>query len=71
MKERVYPSGLLVPGLHSYFVNDMGTWWRRLGSYSIQIIEPNTATPVGTSGDLAITGHAPRVIFGQRLAVAA
>ncbi|MFJ6785568.1 radical SAM protein [Streptomyces yangpuensis] len=70
MKERVYPTGLQVPGLHSYFVNGQGTWWRRLGSYSIQIIERDTATPVGTGADLAVTGHAPRVIFGQRLAVA-
>ena len=46
MKERVYPTGLRVPGLHSYFVGQGGTWWRRLGSYSIQIIERDTATPV-------------------------
>jgi radical SAM superfamily enzyme with C-terminal helix-hairpin-helix motif len=71
MKERVYPSGLRVPGLHSYFVGERGTWWRRLGSYSIQIVERDAAVPVGTTADLTITGHAPRMIFGERRATAA
>jgi len=71
MKERVYPTGLLIPGLHSYFVGRDGTWWRRLGSYSIQIVEESSATPVGTEADLTVTGHAPRVIFGKRLVTAA
>lgn len=71
MKEHVYPTGLHVPGLHSYFIGQGGTWWRRLGSYSIQIIERDTATPVGTTGDLTVTGHAPRMIYGERLAAAA
>jgi hypothetical protein len=71
MKERVYPTGLRIPGLHSYFVGQSGTWWRRLGSYSIQIIERDTATPVGTVGDLTVTGHAPRMIYGERFAAAA
>ncbi|QKW53559.1 radical SAM protein [Streptomyces buecherae] len=70
MKERVYPTGLRVPGLHSYFIGQGGTWWRRLGSYSIQIIERDTAVPLGTTGDLVVTGHAPRVIYGERVASA-
>ncbi|WP_328437572.1 radical SAM protein [Streptomyces sp. NBC_00444] len=71
MKERVYPTGLQVPGLHAYFVGRNGTWWRRLGSYSIQIVEEGCVAPVGTEGDLTVTGHAPRMIFGKRLVTAA
>ncbi|MBP2400733.1 radical SAM protein [Streptomyces syringium] len=66
MKERVYPAGLKIPGLHSYFVDQGGTWWRRLGSYSIQIVEREAAVPVGTPGALTVTGHAPRMVYGQR-----
>ncbi|MFH9071337.1 radical SAM protein [Streptomyces alboflavus] len=71
MKERVYPHGLEVPGLHSYFVSDRGTWFRRLGSYSIQIVERGAAVPVATDAALRVTGHAPRLIYGERLAPAA
>jgi radical SAM superfamily enzyme with C-terminal helix-hairpin-helix motif len=71
MKERVYPMGLRVPGLHSYFIGQGGTWWRRLGSYSIQVLEREAAVPLGTTGDLMVTGHAPRMIYGERLAPAA
>ncbi|MGH3375561.1 MAG: hypothetical protein ACRDP6_12540 [Actinoallomurus sp.] len=39
MKERVYPAGRRITGTHAFFVNDLGTWHRRLGSYSIQIVE--------------------------------
>ncbi|MGW2277851.1 radical SAM protein [Streptomyces sp. NPDC001770] len=70
MKERVYPTGLRVPGLHSYFVSEEGTYWRRLGSYSIQVVERGTAVPLGTTGDLVVTGHLPRMIFGERVASA-
>lgn len=70
MKERVYPTGLRVPGLHSYFIGRNGTWWRRLGSYSIQIVERDTTVPLGTTGDLVVTGHAPRLIYGERVASA-
>lgn len=68
MKERVYPTGLRVPGLHSYFVSEEGTYWRRLGSYSIQVVERGAAVPLGTTGDLVVTGHSPRMIFGDRVA---
>ncbi|MGW3952900.1 radical SAM protein [Streptomyces sp. NPDC004752] len=68
MKERVYPTGLRVPGLHSYFIGQGGTWWRRLGSYSIQIVEREAAVPLGTTADLVVTGHAPRMIYGERCA---
>ncbi|MDF9814053.1 radical SAM protein [Streptomyces sp. SPB162] len=70
MKERVYPTGLRVPGLHSYFIGQGGTWWRRLGSYSIQIVERDAAVPLGTTGDVVVTGHAPRMIYGERVASA-
>ncbi|MFE9424299.1 radical SAM protein [Kitasatospora sp. NPDC006697] len=71
MKERVYPTGLQLPGLHSYFIGQGGTWWRRLGSYSIQVVERGAAVPLGTTADLVVTGHAPRLIHGERLAPAA
>ncbi|MCX4966332.1 radical SAM protein [Streptomyces sp. NBC_00654] len=71
MKERVYPTGLRVPGLHSYFISEEGTYWRRLGSYSIQVIERSARVPLGTTGDLVVTGHSPRMIFGERVASAA
>ncbi|MFJ5105376.1 radical SAM protein [Streptomyces sp. NPDC088554] len=70
MKERVYPTGLRVPGLHSYFIGQGGTWWRRLGSYSIQIVERDASVPLGTTGELVVTGHAPRMIYGERVASA-
>ncbi|MEU0221292.1 radical SAM protein, partial [Streptomyces sp. NPDC006265] len=68
MKERVYPAGLEVPGVHAYFVDEHGTWFRRLGSYAIQIIEPGAVVPVGTPADITVTGHAPRVIYGTHRA---
>ncbi|MEV7087982.1 radical SAM protein [Streptomyces sp. NPDC093085] len=71
MKERVYPTGLRLAGLHSYFIDQDGTWWRRLGSYSIQVVERGSAVPRGATADLAVTGHAPRVIYGERRAPAA
>ncbi|MEV6981737.1 radical SAM protein [Sphaerisporangium sp. NPDC051017] len=71
MKERVYPTGLRLPGLHAYFIGQGGTWWRRLGSYSIQVVERGAAVPLGTSADLVVTGHAPRLIYGERIAAAA
>ncbi|MEV0928790.1 radical SAM protein [Streptomyces spongiicola] len=67
MKERVYPAGLSLPGLHSYFVSEEGTYWRRLGSYSIQVVERGATVPLGTSGDLVVTGHSPRMIYGERV----
>lgn len=70
MKERVYPMGLRVPGLRSFFVSTRGTWYRRLGSYSIQIVEQDTAEPLGTPAELEVTGHAPRMIYGRRRAAA-
>ncbi|WP_405775552.1 radical SAM protein [Streptomyces sp. NBC_01538] len=68
MKERVYPAGLEIPGVHAYFVDEHGTWFRRLGSYAIQIIEPGAVVPVGTPADITVTGHAPRVIYGTHRA---
>lgn len=66
MKTRVYPTGLRVDGLHSFFVTSRGTWFRRLGSYSIQIVEPDIAGPLYEPADLVVTGHAPRHLYGQR-----
>jgi radical SAM superfamily enzyme with C-terminal helix-hairpin-helix motif len=66
MKQRVYPAGMTIPGLHSFFVTTRGTWYRRLGSYSIQVVEPGTARRLFEDADLTVTGHEPRYIYGAR-----
>ncbi|MFI0242824.1 radical SAM protein [Streptomyces sp. NPDC016845] len=68
MKQRVYPAGLNIPGVHAYFVDERGTWFRRLGSYAIQIIDQGATVPVGTPADITVTGYAPRVIYGTHRA---
>jgi hypothetical protein len=52
--------------MHSFFVTARGTWHRRLGSYSIQVVEPGTARPLSEDADLMITGHEPRYLYGLR-----
>jgi radical SAM superfamily enzyme with C-terminal helix-hairpin-helix motif len=66
MKKRVYPAGRTVTGLHSFFVTNRGTWYRRLGSYPIQIVERGTARRLYEPAALTVTGHAPRFIYGAR-----
>ncbi|GAA1613188.1 hypothetical protein GCM10009733_006580 [Nonomuraea maheshkhaliensis] len=66
MKQRVYPTGRQITGLHSFFVTSRGTWHRRLGSYPIQVVERDTARPLYESADMTITGHAPRYVYGER-----
>ncbi|MGH3622438.1 MAG: radical SAM protein [Sciscionella sp.] len=68
MKARVYPQGLHVSRLHAFFVTSRGTWFRRLGSYSIQIVEQGVSAPRYESADLMVTGHAPRFLYGERVA---
>jgi radical SAM superfamily enzyme with C-terminal helix-hairpin-helix motif len=68
MKRRVYPLGLRLSGLHSFFVTTRGTWFRRLGSYPIQVVERDTALPLYKPADLTVTEHAPRFIYGTRRA---
>ncbi|MEU7244897.1 radical SAM protein [Streptomyces sparsogenes] len=68
MKQRVYPAGLKIPGVHAYFVDERGTWFRRLGSYAIQIIDRDAVVPVGTPADITVTDHAPRVLYGTHRA---
>jgi radical SAM superfamily enzyme with C-terminal helix-hairpin-helix motif len=70
MKKRVYPSGHTIPGLHSFFVTARGTWHRRLGSYSIQVVERGTARPLLEDADMTVTGHEPRYLIGKRNATA-
>lgn len=65
MKERVYPTGRLISGTHTFFVNELGTWHRRLGSYSIQIVETEQARPLYEPSDMTVTGHGPRFIYGR------
>jgi radical SAM superfamily enzyme with C-terminal helix-hairpin-helix motif len=67
MKQRVYPVGRTLAGLHAFFVTTMGTWHRRLGSYPLQVVERETARPLGDPADLAVTEHAPRHVFGRRV----
>jgi len=71
MKQRVYPAGMMIPGLHSFFVTARGTWYRRLGSYSVQVVEPGAIRPLFEDADLVVTGHEPRYIYGTRGNVAA
>jgi radical SAM superfamily enzyme with C-terminal helix-hairpin-helix motif len=66
MKQRVYPAGMMIPGLHSFFVTTRGTWHRRLGSYPIQVVELGTARPLFEETGLVVTGHEPRYIYGAR-----
>ncbi|MBV9449011.1 MAG: radical SAM protein [Streptosporangiaceae bacterium] len=66
MKQRVYPEGMTIPGLHAFFVTTRGTWYRRLGSYPIQVIEPGTARARSENADLLVTGHEPRYLYGTR-----
>lgn len=66
MKQRVYPTGLRLQGLHAFFVTNRGTWYRRLGSYPIQVVERDTVVPRYTPADLTVTEHAPRFIYGVR-----
>ncbi len=66
MKERVYPAGRAISGTHAFFVNELGTWHRRLGSYSIQIVERDTHRRLYEPGDMFVTEHGPRFIFGRR-----
>jgi radical SAM superfamily enzyme with C-terminal helix-hairpin-helix motif len=67
MKQRVYPAEMVIPGLHSFFVSTRGTWYRRLGSYPIQVVEPGTARSLFQKADLVVTAHEPRYIYGARL----
>jgi radical SAM superfamily enzyme with C-terminal helix-hairpin-helix motif len=69
MKRRVYPLGLRLTGLHSFLVTNHGTWYRRLGSYSIQVLEQGTAAQLYDTADLTVTGHAPRFLYGEPRAV--
>ncbi len=71
MKKRVYPAGHTIPGLHSFFVTTRGTWHRRLGSYSIQVVEHGTARPLLEDAEMTVTGHEPRYLVGERNATAA
>lgn len=66
MKRRVYPLGLRVTGTHAFFTDQEGTWFRRLGSYPIQIKEIGAAVERYRPADMTVTGHTARYIYGQR-----
>jgi radical SAM superfamily enzyme with C-terminal helix-hairpin-helix motif len=70
MKQRVYPAGHTIPGMHSFFVTGSGTWHRRLGSYPIQVLERDTVRGLYEDADLTVTGHQPRYLIGERRAAA-
>jgi radical SAM superfamily enzyme with C-terminal helix-hairpin-helix motif len=70
MKERVYPSGQVLRGLHAFLLNEKGTWFRRLGSYPIMVIDADRSIPRYEQRDLVVTGHAGRYIYGQALEAA-
>ncbi len=64
MKKRVYPVGRRLAGLHSFFVSSRGTWHRRLGSYSLQVVERDVQRSLYQPSSLRITDHAPRFVYG-------
>ena len=66
MKQRVYPAGMTIGGLHSFFVTARGTWHRRLGSYPIQVVEAGAVRPLFEDTGLVVTGHEPRHLYGAR-----
>lgn len=66
MKQRAYPAGMMIGGLHSFFVTARGTWHRRLGSYPIQVVEAGAARPLFQDTGLMVTGHEPRYLYGAR-----
>lgn len=68
MKQRVYPIGRILRDLHSFFVTERGTWHRRLGSYSIQVVERGTTRHLFEPADLRVVDHAGRYIYGERVA---
>jgi radical SAM superfamily enzyme with C-terminal helix-hairpin-helix motif len=68
MKQRVYPTGRTLRGLHSFFVSSQGTWHRRLGSYPIQIVERDTTRPLYEPADMTVRDHAGRYVYGTRAA---
>ena len=70
MKERVFPKGQVLGGLHAFLVNQKGTWFRRLGSYPIMVIDPTQQFPRYEQHDLVVTEHAGRYIYGQVLETA-
>jgi hypothetical protein len=64
MKEQVYPTDGRLRGMHSFFVDGRGTWFRRLGSYSIQVLDAGRRRPLYEEHDMTVTGHAGRYLFG-------
>lgn len=67
MKQLVYPAGMMIGGLHSFFVTSRGTWHRRLGSYPIQVVEADKIRRLFEDAGLVVTGHEPRYLYGARL----
>lgn len=65
MKQLVYPTGRKIAGLRSFFVTTRGTWYRRLGSYSIQVVEREAVRGLSEEAELVVTGHESRYIYGE------
>jgi hypothetical protein len=57
-----------IPGVHAYFVAEQGTWFRRLGSYAIQIIERGATVPVknGCRRSHASSAKSPRTVVPRK-----
>ena len=55
-------------GIYASFsmTDESGSWFRRLGSYPIMIVEKGSTVPRYTEADLTVTGHASRFIYGVR-----
>lgn len=65
MKRRVYPVGHVLKDLHSFFVTNDGTYFRRLGSYALQVLVKEQMHPLYQPADVRVTDHAGRYVFGE------
>jgi len=67
MKQRVFPTGHILRELYAFLVNKKGTWFRRLGSYPIMVIDSRRPFPRYEQHDVVVTEHEGRYIYGQAL----
>lgn len=65
MKKKVFPEGLILNDLHSFLIDKEGTWFRRLGSYPIMVVEKKSIYPMYETHSLKITDYEGRYIYGE------
>ena len=67
MKERVFPPSSVLKDVHAFFINEQGTWFRRLGSYPIQVVDRRQRFGLYEKADIRVTEYAGRHIYGEAL----